>query len=326
MGKKLYAGLDVGGTSMIAVVANTKGKILGEAEAKTKQGGSPEDVIAQIVEIIEGASRKAETKPRKLAGIGIGMPGAVNPKKGVVVRAPNLGWSDVKLGPFLEDGFGVDVVLGNDVQVAIQGELSFGAARGARRAVGIWVGTGVGGGLVVDGELDRGHRGAAGEIGHICLDENGPACACGRTGCAEAFSSRTSMERDVNAALAAGRTSKVPEIMKERNKDRMTSSVIQRALKSGDELMIEVATKAQHYLGLLAGNIVNLYDPEIIVIGGGIVERLGEDFVAPIRRMAKTRYLRPDPEDTIRIVPAKLGDHSGALGASVLAANATRRK
>lgn len=319
MGKKLYAGLDVGGTSMMAVVANSRGKILGEADAKTRQGGSPEDVIAQIVDIIESASRKAGIKPKKLDGIGIGMPGAVNAKKGIVVKAPNLGWSDVKLGAILEDGFGVKVTLGNDVQVAIQGEHAFGAAKGVKRAVGIWVGTGVGGGLIADGELDRGFRGAAGEIGHVCLDENGPLCPCGRKGCAEAFSSRTSMERDVKAALEAGRESAIPSIMKDRGKERMTSSVIQRALEAGDALMIEVVERAQHYLGLLSGNIVNLYDPELIVFGGGIVERLGEDFVAPIRKVAKSRYLRPDPDDVVRIAPAKLGDYSGALGASVLA-------
>jgi glucokinase len=320
MGKKLYAGLDVGGTSMMAVVANSKGKILGEAEAKTLHGGAPEDVIAQIVGIIEKAAKEAGTRPRKLGGIGIGMPGAVNAKKGIVVTAPNLGWTNVGLGPILEEGLGVKVVLGNDVQVAIQGEHAFGAAKGTRRAVGIWVGTGVGGGLIEGGELDRGHRGAAGELGHICLDENGPLCPCGRKGCAEAFSSRTSMERDVKAAIASGRTSRVPDIMKERKKERMTSSVIQRALDAGDEVMIDVVARAQHYLGLLAGNIVNFYDPEMIVFGGGIVGRLGEDFVAPIREMALTRYLRPDPDVRVRIVPSKLGDHSGALGASVLAA------
>jgi glucokinase len=320
MGRKLYAGLDVGGTSMMAVVANEKGTILGEAEAKTRLGGTPEDVIAQVVELIEDSAKKAGVKPRKLDGIGIGMPGAVNAKKGIVVKAPNLGWTDVKLGPILEDGLGVRVVLGNDVQVAIQGERAFGAAKDAKRAVGIWVGTGVGGGLVVDGRLDRGYRGAAGEIGHVCLDENGPLCPCGRRGCAEAFSSRTAMERDINAALAAGRESVIPSIMKDKGKARMTSSVVERALEAGDALMIEVLSRAQHYLGLLAGNVVNLFDPEMIVFGGGIVERLGEGYVAPIRATAKTRYLRPDPDDSIAIVPAKLGDHSGALGATVLAA------
>jgi glucokinase len=277
-------------------------------------------VIAQIVGIIEGAAKAAGIKPRKLGGIGIGMPGAVDSKSGTVVKAPNLGWSDIRLGPILEDALGVAVVLGNDVQVAIQGELSFGAATGAQRAIGIWVGTGVGGGLVVGGELDRGHRGAAGEIGHVCIDENGPLCGCGRRGCVESFASRTAMERDVRAALEQGRASVIPEIMTERGKQRMTSSVIDRALKAGDELMREVLGRAQHALGLLAGNVVNVFDPEIIVFGGGIVERLGERFVAPIREMAKSRYLRPDPEDSIRIVPSKLGDHAGAVGASVLAA------
>lgn len=128
------------------------------------------------------------------------------------------------------------------------------------------------------------------------------------------------MERDVKAALASGRESLIPSIMKERGKERMTSSVVERALEAGDALMIDVLSRAQHYLGLLAGNVVNLFDPEMIVFGGGIVERLGETYVEPIRAMAKTRYLRPDPENAIAIVPAKLGDHSGALGATVLAA------
>ena len=258
-------------------------------------------------------------KISRIDGIGIGAPGAIDRRKGLVVKAPNLGWTDVPLARLIGKRFDCDVVLGNDVQVAIVGEHAFGAARGTQRAVGIWVGTGVGGGLINNGELDRGARGAAGEIGHVVLDENGPKCGCGRNGCAEAFSSRSAMERDVRAAAAAGRDTAVLRIMEERRKERMTSSVIARSLAANDAVMQEVLARAQHYLGLLAGNLVNVYDPEMIVIGGGVAQRLQEDFVAPIRTTAQSRYLRPDPEGAVKIVAATLGDYSGALGAAALA-------
>lgn len=325
MGKKRASvGVDLGGTSMMAVVASDRGKILGESDTATRREEGPDGVIEQIIEQITLAAKDAGISTKKLGGIGLGAPGAVDPQRGIVVRAPNLAWTDVPVGSRLSAHFGVPVTLGNDVQVAIQGEHAYGAAKGAERAIGIWVGTGVGGGIITRGELERGFRGAAGEIGHVCLDEDGPECPCGRRGCAEAFSSRTSIERDVMAAIAKGRKSVVPQIMKERNKTRMTSSVIQRALAANDPLMQEVIARAQHYLGVLAGNLVNVLDPEVIVIGGGIAERLGEEFVAPIREAARVRFLRPDPDGAVRIVPSLLGDHAGALGASFLALRAAR--
>jgi len=311
---KLYAGVDLGGTSMIAVVANSKGKILGSSGCATACTGTPAETIAQIADQILAASKEASVKVSKLQGIGVGAPGAVDSKRGLVVRAPNLDWTDVPLGRTLGKKFKTGVILGNDVQVAILGEHEFGVARGTNRAVGIWVGTGIGGGLIVDGELDRGARGAAGEIGHMVIKEDGPECGCGRRGCFEAFASRTAMERDVRAS---GKSA-VLSIMKERQKDRMTSSVMARALEANDPVMKEVLARAQHYLGLLAGNIVNLFDPEMIVIGGGVAQRLKEDFIAPIREVARSRFLRPDPDNEVRIEHAVLGDYSGALGACAL--------
>lgn len=318
MGKKAYVGVDLGGTSMMAVVATEKGKVLGESATATDRS-SPQATIDQIIAQIDGALKGAGLKASKVEAIGVGAPGAADPKTGVVAKAPNLGWTDVPLGQILSDRYGVPVAIGNDVQVAILGEHAFGAAKGAARAVGIWVGTGIGGGLISRGELERGARGAAGEIGHMVLDEDGPVCGCGRKGCAEALASRTSMEREVMARVAAGRPSVVPDIMKERQKTRMTSSVMKRALAADDAVMREVVTMAQKYLGLLAGSVVNLYDPEVIVIGGGVAQRLGEEFVGPIRETARSRFLRPDPDGRVKIVHAALDDYSGALGASVLA-------
>ena len=311
----IYAGVDLGGTSFIAVVANRKGKVLGSSGGPTTPKAKAEETIEQIADHIREAAKEASVKMSKIRAIGIGAAGAVDPERGVVVRAPNLGWSNVPLARNLRKRLGPDVVLGNDVQVAIIGEHSYGAAKGTRRAVGIWVGTGIGGGLIVDGRIDRGFRGAAGEIGHMVVKEDGPECSCGRRGCVEALASRSAMERDVRAA----RNSAVLTIMKERGKDRMTSSVIERALEADDRVMKDVLARAQHYLGLLTANVVNMFDPEMIVIGGGVAQRLKEKFVTPIAEVARSRFLRPDPKHSIRIEHATLGDYSGALGACALA-------
>ena len=316
---KIYAGIDLGGTSFIAVVADEKGKVLGSSDCATVPGAKPEETMAAIADHVMLAAKDAQIRIKRVKGIGIGAPGAVDLKKGIVVKAPNLGWVDVPLAKRLKKQLGPDVVLGNDVQVAIIGEHAFGAAKGVDRAIGIWVGTGIGGGLINDGEIDRGFRGAAGEIGHMLIKEDGPKCGCGRNGCVEALASRTAMERDMRAMAAKKKSCITLDIMKERGKERMTSSVMQRALKADCPVMKDVVKNAQHYLGLLAGNLVNVYDPEMIVIGGGVAQRLKEDFVAPIAAVARSRFLRPDPEERLRIVAAELGDYSGALGASVLA-------
>jgi len=312
----IYAGVDLGGTSFVAVVANNKGRVLGSSDSVTTPGASSEETLSQIGDHVLIAAKEAGVKMSKIKAIGIGAPGAVDLKRGIVVRAPNLGWTDVPLAGVLRKRLRTDVVLGNDVQVAILGEHAYGAAHGHDRVVGIWVGTGIGGGLIANGEIDRGFRGAAGEIGHMVIKEDGPECSCGRRGCVEALASRSAMERDVRAASTE---SAALTIMKERNKDRMTSSVIAHALEQNDAVMHDVVARAQHYLGLLAGNIVNLFDPEMIVIGGGVAQRLKESFVGPIADVARSRFLRPDPEHRIRIEHAKLGDYSGALGACALA-------
>jgi glucokinase len=316
----LYAGVDLGGTSFIAVVADKKGKVLGKSDCATSPHAPAEETIRAIGEHVRLAARDAGVKMSKVQAVGVGAAGAVDPRNGIVVRAPNLGWTDVPLSKLLGKELDTDVVLGNDVQVAIIGEHAFGAAKGTKRAVGIWVGTGIGGGLIVNGKIDRGFRGAAGEIGHMVIKEDGPQCGCGRFGCVEALASRTAMERDVRAA---GDASIVPRLMQEKGRDRMTSSVIAHALEADDKVMKDVIARAQHYLGLLAGNIVNMFDPEMIVVGGGVAQRLGYAFVEPIEETARTRFLRPDPDHRVRIDYARLGDFSGALGACALARNAS---
>ena len=320
---KLYAGVDLGGTSMIAVVANRRGKVVGSSDCATDRTLGPIRLIESIAAQVRLAAKGAGVKVSKIDALGIGAPGAIDRANGIVTRAPNLGWTDVPLGSELSKQLGIDVTLGNDVQVAIIGEHAYGAAKGTKRTVGVWVGTGIGGGLVVRGKLDRGFRGAAGEIGHMVVDENGPLCGCGRRGCIEAYASRTAMERDVRAlSQSQAQESAALRIMREKDKPRMTSSVIEKALDDGDPIMTNVFTAAQHRLGNLVGSVVNLFDPEMVVIGGGIAQRLGERFIEPIRNIARSRFLRPDPDCLVHIEHAVLGDYSGALGACALAAGA----
>jgi glucokinase len=260
-----------------------------------------------------------------LRAVSIGAPGAVDPEHGVVYHAPNLGWDEVPLGAKLGKLLRVPVFAENDVNVGVVGEHALGAGRGAQELVGIFVGTGIGGGIISKGELYLGARGAAAEVGHMIVQVDGPLCSCGNHGCIEALASRTAMERDVRAAIRARQKSCVLKLMAERGKERMTSSIIQRALKKHDPVMRNVMKRAQHYLGILVANVVNMLDPECVVIGGGIAERLGEYFVAPIRKTAYENFLRRHDAERVRIVAGTLGDNAGPLGAVVLARRRLRK-
>jgi glucokinase len=317
--KDLIVGVDLGGTSMRALVVDSSYQILGEDKRRTKIQDKPRKLIEEIADLVEEAMDKADVKWSSIRAISIGAPGAVDPARGIVREAPNLGWKDVRLGAKLKSLVGVPVLVENDVNVGAVGEHALGAAQGSREVVGIFVGTGIGGGIILRGELYDGSRGAAGELGHMVLQVDGPRCGCGKRGCAEALASRTAMERDVRAAVKAGHKSAVLEIMKERAHTRMTSRIIQLALRRRDPVMRQVMGNAQYYLGLLVANVVNLLDPECVVIGGGLADRLHEDFVRPIRETAYEYFLQQRDAHRIRILSGLLGDNAGALGAVVLA-------
>ena len=322
MSNEWVAGVDLGGTSLLAVVADARGKIVGEHGMATLRDEGPAKIIEQIAEAVSTAAAAAKISVKDLGGVGIGACGAVDPTSGVVHVAPNLGWKDVPLADKLGKKLGVPIFVENDVHVAVLGEHGYGAAQGARLAVGIWVGTGIGGGIISEGKLFRGARGSAGEVGHTVVLADGPPCSCGRRGCVEALASRTSMERDLRQAAKAGRKTKVLKRMEKKGKDRMTSSVVEWGLDEGDTLMEEIVHRAQHYLGLLASNLVNTLDPEVVVVGGGLSERMGDRFVKPIRRVARSHFLNQHDLENVRIVPSALGAYSGALGACVLVRSA----
>ncbi len=316
-----HLGVDLGGTKILAAVVNAQGKILGEAKRATHAEDGQEAVIERIVTTAKEAAAAAKLKVDAVAAVGIGAPGPVDVATGVVYNPPNLpGWDRVPLGPLLQSALDVPVFVDNDVNVGSLGEYVLGAGRNARDMVALFVGTGVGGGVVVDGRLHRGFRGSAGEIGHMIVDPAGPVCGCGRKGCLEAFASRTAIERDVRGGLAAGRSSIVSDLLASTKRNRLTSGIIAKALAQQDALMTEVVARAQFYLALAVANIVNILDPQAVVFGGGVVEALGESFLEPIRQQARPNFLQQKDAEQVRIVAASLGDHAGVLGAALMAA------
>jgi len=321
MAKKVYVGVDLGGTSMMAVVTTSKGKILGEKKRKTRAEEGASAVLERIVRTVRDAVDDAGTKMKNVRAVGIGSPGPLNPKTGVILHTPNLGptWNNLPIVDYLQEALGCPVYLDNDVNVGAVGEHALGAGRGCKNLVAIFVGTGIGGGLILNGKLYQGVRYTAAEIGHAVIQVDGPLCGCGKRGCAEALASRTAIERRIQEGIAAGRQSLIPEIMQQEGRVDMSSSVLAAALERDDELTQEVMADAARYLGVLVGNVVNMLDPEVIVIGGGIVERLGERYLGPVRETAEQYYLNQEDKDKVRVVASELKDYAGVLGAAILA-------
>lgn len=311
-------GMDLGGTKILAAVVDSKGQIVAEAKLKTHAREGPDAVIDRMAEAAQQAVRQTEATWQHVQGLGIGAPGPVDSSTGIVHRAPNLsGWEEVRLGPRLSEMLGVPVFVENDVNLGTLGEHALGAGRGTRDMVGIFVGTGVGGGLILNGKLRSGYRHAAAEVGHMIVLADGPVCGCGKRGCLESVASRTAIERDIHAGLAHGRESRLSKSA--RRKGRLTSGALATAFRKGDPLVVQVLNRAQWYLGLLTASVVNFIDPEMIVFGGGVVEALGDEFLAPIRLTARQYFIQQSHAESVRIVPAQLGDYAGVLGAAVLA-------
>jgi glucokinase len=312
-------GIDLGGTKILAAVVDADGRIVAEAKVKTRPEKGPDAVIERMAQAAQEAVQRLKLGWDAIRGVGVGAPGPVDPDAGVVHHTPNLpGWEEVPLASQLGKSLGVPVFLENDVNLGTLGEHVLGAGQGTKDMVGIFVGTGTGGGLILDGKLRSGYRHAAAEIGHMILLADGPVCGCGKRGCAEALASRTAIERDIWLGIGAGRKSLIPELTGG-DPERLTSGVLAQAMREGDPLVSEVVARAQWYLGLLTASIVNLVDPEMVVFGGGMMEALGEEFLPPIRVTARQYFMQQTGTDRVRIVAAKLGDHAGVLGAAALA-------
>ena len=306
-------GVDVGGTKIQAVVTDGEGAVLGRARRGTPSSGGATEVAKDVSIAVSEAATAAGVRVAELGGVGVGAPGSVDADAGVVVKVPNIeGWDGpFALGPVLSERLGVPVVVGNDVNAAVEAERRFGAGRGARSFRGVFWGTGVGGGLVLDGRLVHG-RGSAGEIGHVCVKPGGRRCNCGLRGCVEAYAGRGALEE---RARARKRKTILFELQRKRGRDRLTSGVWLRALDAGDEVAHELLDEAVGALGVGIGSAVTLLDVEAVIIGGGLGERLGPTWLARIEKAAAAHTFFKIPP-AYRL--AELGDMGGAIGASLL--------
>ena len=314
---ELRGGIDLGGTKIQTAIVDDSGEVQGEARHPTPTSGGPADVAAAMADALREAASAAGVEPSELRGVGVGSPGDANGKTGVVSAARNLpGWEgSFPLGETLAKAFGTEVSLGNDVQVATEAEFQLGAGREFQSLIGVFWGTGVGGGIVLDGKPWLG-RGAAGEIGHMVVKRGGAKCPCGRKGCMEAYAGRSAMEAEARRQHEEGHKTDLFKLMRKHDKDRLTSGIWERALDHGDHLAEKLVDRAIEALGTGIASAVNLLDPEAVIVGGGLGVRFGERYLDPLmHEMSKHLFVDERPP-AVRV--ASLGDLGGAIGASLL--------
>ncbi len=312
-------GVDLGGTKIQSVAMKAR-KVVGSYRVSTPQTGA-NDVVAAIVETAERALAAAGVTREEVTGVGIGSPGQIDRETGTVDSSPNVNGfmsSDpVELGPMVSKGLnGVPVTLDNDVRVAIYGEYMRGAGRPFRNVLGVWVGTGVGGGLILDGKLREG-RGAAGEIGHTIVKPGGRLCSDNRKGHLEAYAGRGRMEAEARRRVKNGKKTILFDLMKEHGRSRLSSGIWARALEKEDPMAVELVQDAVEALAIAIASAQNLLDLEAVVIGGGLGDRLGKPFVDRIAEKLQPQLFVPDMPP--QILTTVFGDLSGAVGAAVLA-------
>ena len=314
---ELRGGIDLGGTKIQAAIVDATGEVVGQSRRPTPTEGGPEDVVEEMAAALREAAEQAGVETAALDGIGVGSPGDADQRTGVVSGARNLpGWEgSFPLAATLKEALGAEVRVGNDVQVATEAEFHLGAGREFQSLIGVFWGTGVGGGLVLDGKPWLG-RGAAGEIGHMVVKRGGAKCPCGRKGCLEAYAGRAAMEMEARRQHEEGHKTDLFKLMHKHEKPRLTSGIWERALDHGDDLAEKLIERAIEALGTGIASAVNLLDAEAVVIGGGLGVRFGDRFMEPLtEEMGKHLFVDERPP-AVRV--ASLGDLGGAIGASLL--------
>ena len=272
---------------------------------------------------MDEALTAAGIKRKQLKGIGIGIPGPLNLDAGIILDTPNLGWKNVKIKQKLQTEFGCPTFILNDVDAGIYGEYRFGAAKGARCALGIFPGTGIGGGCVYEGNILRGKTGSAMEIGHMQLLPDGPRCGCGQRGCLEALASRLTISR---AAAAAAYRGQAPWLAAHIGTDLsdIRSSALADSIRNGDEAVELILRDAARWLGIGTANVINLLAPDVVIIGGGLAEAIPDIFQDEITATARQKVM-PAFRNAFRVKIAKLGDDAGVLGTAAWAAEQVSR-
>jgi glucokinase len=315
--RRLVGGLDLGGTKIQAVLLDGRRSVLTQARRPTPGKGGAREVVEALAGALAEACAEAGVETRELTGVGVGSPGVIDARRGIVTGARNLPGegAPIRMTAGLRELTGTRAYVENDVTVGVWAEYALGAARRTKSLLGVWWGTGVGGGIVLDGKYWEG-RGAAAELGHVVVKVGGARCTCGRRGCLEAYAGRGSMELRARQLHRRGRKTDLFKIMEKRGRTRLQSGVWERALEQGDELATELIDRAVKALGAGVASAVNLLDVETVVIGGGLGTRLGEPYVERIRAAMMPHLFADERPPAVRL--AALGDLGGAIGAALL--------
>ena len=315
--EKCWAGFDLGGTKMLACVFDAELQKLGSRRRKTRGEAGQEEGVARIIKTIDQALADADKKRRDLNGIGIGCPSPVDMERGVLLEAVNLGWENVNVQQELESEYDCPVAVLNDVDAGVYGESQFGAASGAQTVLGVFPGTGIGGGCVYRGQIVHGKASSCMEIGHVQVREGGHLCGCGRRGCLETEASRLAISAEVAKAAFRGETPQLLEMV-DPDLPELRSGVLAEAIAAGDEVIERIVQDAAAKIGIAVANFVNLFAADCVVLGGGMVEAMPDIFVNTVHSVAVKRVL-PHFADSFHTVVAELGDDASVLGAAAWA-------
>jgi len=307
--------VDLGGTKIITAAVLSTGEIISRKYSLTLADEGPRPIINRLSSAVAETMAQAKLKMSDIAGIGIAAAGIIDTKEGIVTTSPNLpGWRDVPLRDIIAERLGLTTYLINDASAAALGEHRFGAGRGVDNLIYLTVSTGIGGGIIIDGELYLGADGCAGEIGHMIIETHGPQCNCGKFGCLEALASGSAMTKESVRRLNQGEKSSIIRLVDGRL-EGITAETVSLAARKGDSLACDIVARAATYLGIGLANLVNIFNPELIVIGGG-VSKMGNMLLAPARKAIREIAFKL-PARTARIVRARLGSNAGIIGAAV---------
>jgi glucokinase len=313
---RFVLGIDIGGTNLVVgSVAEDGSSMVASASEPTHSEAGATDVVDRLVGLAERAiaTTRREAPGAEILGVGVGAPGPLDTKRGIVLLTPNLGWVNMPLRQLIHDRLGLPAALDNDANCAVLGEWWVGAARGARHAIGITIGTGIGGGLIIDGQLYHGASDVAGEIGHTTIDTEGRRCKCGNYGCLEAYASGPNIALRAVEELEAGAESRLRTLVGG-DLQKITAQTVYQAAANGDELALEVVNDTAKFLGVGIGNLLNVYNPEVVVVCGGVT-LAGDHLFEPLRREVARRAFKP-AVTACRIVPGELSGTAGVYGAA----------
>ena len=310
---KLILAVDIGGTKIATALATWQGDILTRGHSSTPVGAGPEAITNSILRTIGDTISSGRVSPSQLLGIGVAAAGLIDSDEGQVVFTPNIpGWIEVPLKAVIQQRFGVPTCMGNDATLAALGEWRFGLRKKVNNLIYITVSTGIGVGIITDGRLYSGAHGFAGEAGHMTIHADGPVCNCGSTGCWEALASGTALAREARKEIEQGADTSIAELVGG-DSSRIDASVVFEAAQNGDRLARHLISRLAYYFGVGLANLVNIFDPELILVGGGVA-KMGDLLLQPARSLVKERAYVTLTHD-VEIRPALLGDDSGLLGA-----------